>query len=427
MGIPTARAARTALAAASVIALAGCATTITGKAMRAPDSADSDGAVVALMDTGPYATAAGHPYGAVGPDDVSGQALLEAQRMAEFVTGPWEVDAAMRARPDMSLTSVTGPASSAQLLGQNQVLPDPLPAVAAAHNFITAFSTLRVSPKKEGQYRGLQNVVLRFADPVAAAAAAAEMADKIPPPPGGSPGTPTELPGYPQALAKSYDLRFDIKAVQSFTAHGPYVLFQSAQAANAMLGANPRALAASALGWQLKRIDEFEPTPLDKLADLPMDPTGQLLAHTLWAPDNAAPFIIGAWKPRAWLHFEDDPVAAAPLFDGAAVDAVAQRLATVYEASNAEGAASIVDKFAAQIGSSKDIKPTDGVPGLPGAKCFERVEGALPDTAAASWLRVGWHYKCVASADHYAFTAFSTDKADVKQQVSAQYRILAGK
>jgi hypothetical protein len=333
----------------------------------------------------------------------------------------------MRARPDVLLTSVTGPVSTAQLLGQNQVLADPLPAVAAAHSFIAGFSTLRVSPKGAGQYRGLQNVVLRFADPPAAAAAAAEMADKAPPAPGAPPGTPTALAGYPQALAKAYDLPGGIKAVQSFTAHGAFVLYQSAQAADQILGATPPLLAAEALQWQLQRIDQFTPTPLDKLADLPLDPTGQLLAPTLWAPDNDAPFIIGAWKPRAWLHFEDDPVEAATLFSSAAVDAVAQRLATVYEAGNAEGAASVVDKFAAQMGASSGITPIDGVPGLPSAKCFERAQGALPDTTAASWRRVAWHYKCVARADHYAFTAFSTDKADVKQQISAQYRILAGK
>jgi hypothetical protein len=109
--------------------------------MRAPDSADSDGAVVALMDTGSYPTAAGHPFGAVGPDDLAGQGLLEAQRMAEFVVGPWEVDAAIRARPDILNTSVTGPVPTAEPLAHNQVLPDPLPALAAAHNFIAGFST----------------------------------------------------------------------------------------------------------------------------------------------------------------------------------------------------------------------------------------------------------------------------------------------
>jgi hypothetical protein len=44
-----------------------------------------------------------------------------------------------------------------------------------------------------------------------------------------------------------------------------------------------------------------------------------------------------------------------------------------------------------------------------------------------SFRRVLWHYKCVARADRYAFTAFSDEESDVKQQTSAQYRMLAGR
>jgi len=238
MGTTTAREARAALAVVGVLALAGCATTVTGKAMRAPDSADSDGAVVALMDTVPTDRCRS-PFGAVGPDDVAGQELLEAQRMAEFVVGPWEVDAAIRARPDILNTSVTGPVPTAELLAQNQVLPDPLPAVAAAHNFIAGFSTLRVSPKEAGQYRGLQNVVLRFADPGGRSGGSHRDGRQDPAPPGAPPGTPTPLVGYPEAIAKAYDLPGGIKSVQSFTAHGPFVLFQSAQSADAFLGTTP--------------------------------------------------------------------------------------------------------------------------------------------------------------------------------------------
>ena len=39
---------------------------------------------------------------------------------------------------------------------------------------------------------------------------------------------------------------------------------------------------------------------------------------------------------------------------------------------------------------------------------------------------VWWHFKCIAQAGRYALTAFSDQEQDVKQQISAQYRILAG-
>ena len=43
-----------------------------------------------------------------------------------------------------------------------------------------------------------------------------------------------------------------------------------------------------------------------------------------------------------------------------------------------------------------------------------------------SVARIFWHYKCVGRADRYAYTAVSGREDDVKQQMAAQYRILAG-
>jgi hypothetical protein len=178
---------------------------------------------------------------------------------------------------------------------------------------------------------------------------------------------------------------------------------------------------------QMRMIDQFEPTPPDRLSTLPKDPTGQLLAKALWSQDNRGPFVMGTWKPKAWVHFEDDPVEATALFDRAEVEVVAQRLATVYQTRSAEGAARIVEKFGEDMRTTPEVKSIGEVPGLPGARCFARSKPTLPATATASWLRIDWHFKCVAAADRYAFTVFSEQEDDVKQQVSAQYRILAGR
>jgi len=162
------------------------------------------------------------------------------------------------------------------------------------------------------------------------------------------------------------------------------------------------------------------------LPSLPLDPTGQLLARTLWSVDNAGPVMTGVWAPQGWLHFEEDPIAAGALFNTAGVDAVTQRMTTVYQAGNADGASRIVDEFARQNGDLDEVKPVDGVPGLPSAKCFERESDWAPATAAMTFQRIRWHVKCVASVDRYAYSAFSADAADARQQMAAQYRILAG-
>lgn len=417
---------RVGLAALLVGVLAGCSSTVAGLAVKAPESTDSDGASVALMDTGPYETAASHPYGTAG-DNRTSQSILESQRLAAFTVGPWQVDDAIRVRSSVLDTALTGVMPDGATISVNNVLAAPLGDVVAAHGLIAGFSTLRVTAEGASQPRGLQLLVLRFPDPAAAAAAAGEMAAKDPPPAGASAAYPKPIAGHPDALATGYDVP-GAHVVHSFTAHGPYVLVQIARTADNILGAGPDLLVQQALILQKPLIDKFVPNPPDKMAALPLDPTGQLLAHTLQAPDHKAPAIIGAWPTAGWLHFEDDPVAATAWLNTAGVDEVGQRLATVYQALNPDSATQLATQLVQALRSTNGIGAVPKeVRGLPRARCFVRAKGALPDTAATSWQRVQWHYKCVASADRYAFTVFSADEADAMQQVSAQYRILAGK
>lgn len=412
---------RTAAVLAATVVLAGCSSSpIAGKAVKA---SDGDAAVVALMDTGAYTVTPSHPFGAVG-DNVSSQNLMEAHRIAEFTVGPWEVDDALRAMPGAIDAGLNSPLNSVTMIRDNGVMPNPWPDIAEAHGFRAGFASARVTPT--GADRSLQNVVLEFPDPPAAAAAAAEMVAKAPPRLDVAPGPPAPLQDTPESLAVSYALPDDVTRVDSFTAHGPYVLYQSAVSPRLATGANAAILAGSALNTQKKRIDEFTPTATADLPKLPLDPTGRLLSLTLSGPDNAAPVMAGVWAPQGWLNFEFDPVTAAALFKTAGVDAVTQRLTTVYQAGNADGAARIAQEFAKQMGSLVDVSPVDGVPGLPSAKCFQRNKGALPGTAAMSWQRILWHVRCVATVDRYTYTAFSADVADVRQQMAAQYRILAG-
>lgn len=412
---------RTAAVLAATVVLAGCSSSpIAGKAVKA---SDGDAAVVALMDTGAYSVTAGHPYGAVG-EDAGKQNLMEAHRIAEFTVGPWEVDDALRMMPGAIDAGLNSPLDSVKMIRDNGVMPNPLPDVAEAHGFRSGFASARVT--STGPQRSLQNVVLLFPDAASAAAAAAEMVAKAPPVRDVVPGPPAALPNTPESLALTYALPDDVTRVDSFTAHGPYVLYQSAVTPSLGIGGGATVLAGGALASQLNRIDEFTPTAPADLPKLSLDPTGRLLSLTLTAPDNAGPLMAGVWAPQGWLHFEYDPVTAAALFKTAGVDAVTQMLTTVYQAGNPDGAARIAQEFAKQMGNLVDVSPVDGVPGLPSAKCFQRNKGALPATAAMTWQRILWHVRCVATVDRYVYTAFSADVADVRQQMAAQYRILAG-
>ena len=139
------------------------------------------------------------------------------------------------------------------------------------------------------------------------------------------------------------------------------------------------------------------------------------------------PRSVGVWQPTAALHFEDDPVESASLFKAVGVVAVSQMLAKVYQANQPDGAARLVKQFTANTATLPDVRPASDVAGLPGAKCFERSTNWSPRTDAPTLRQFRWHYKCIAKADRYAFIAYSDNETDVKQQISAQYRILAGK
>lgn len=410
------------LIAVFALMLVACESTVAGKAVLAPDATESDGAVIARMNTGPYSTTPSHPFGSAG-DDVGLQAILEGHRLGPVVVGPWQVNATLTEQPAPE-ELWTGPLSGPAMLKTNQVLADPLVDIATAHGLFTGFTSVRVS--HDGGFHAVLNVVLEFPDPGSAAAAATEMAAQNLPPGGGPPGVPVALDYHPEVSTLSYDNPDGSTSLQTVVASGPFVLLALSRTAPDS-GIAASTLAGGVVGDQERAIKGFVPTEPAKRAALPMDPTGALLVKTLWAPDNSAPFIIGVWDPQGWLHFEDDPVKSAALFNSAGVEVVTQRLTTVYQTHSPDGAAQVVDEFAKQMDTTTDVEPAAGVPGLPAAKCFIRNRGFQPSTSAISWRRVYWRYKCVARADRYAFSAFSNDDTDVHQQMSAQYRILIGK
>ena len=402
------------LAAALVIGLAGCTSTVDGVARKDPHAASSDDANLALLDTGAYPVTAGHPFGTAG----AGGGYFEGQRMAEYVMGPWRADSMLRQLEPLPTLALFGSDFG------NEILPDPLPHVAIAHGFIAGFSSTRKSLTLN-PLRALQNMVMRFPDPQSAAAAAQEMTAVNT----GEAKRPVTILNHPEASAWAYDRGDGGVAVRNFTAHGPYMLVQLAIANHDYNNDQSAGLLVSGtLTQQGQMIDRFAPTDPARLAELPKDPSGWLLARVLWAPDEKAPRTEGVWTPRAALHFETDPVESDALFDATGVEWMGQRLTRVYQTKSPDGAARVVAKFAEQTRALPGVSPVGvGVPGLPSAKCFVRSSGFASPLDAPTIQQAQWHYKCIAQADRFAFVAFSQQQADAMQQTSAQWRILAGK
>ncbi|MCP9276789.1 DUF7373 family lipoprotein [Mycolicibacterium arenosum] len=418
----SARLLRTTMAAFTVVVLAACSTTTEGRPVIAADEVQPDGAVIARMNTGPYATTPSPPIGTAG-DDVVSQALMEAHRLGPYATGPWQVFDELIERGPVEF-NWTGPISALDQLRRSQIISDPLVDAAAKHGFFSGFSSYRLT--RSGTGRAINNVVLEFPDAAAATAAADEMAAVNLPPQGGPPGRPVALMYLPDVRAMRYDNSDRSAFVQTVATSGPLVLFGSSYA-GADSNVSAEVLAGGLITAQSKTIAGFAPTEPAKRADLPMDFTGDLFSRTLGAPDNSAPFIIGEWEPAGWLHFEADPITARAHFDEAGLEVVSQRLTTVFRTHNVDGARRLAEAMAAEMAATTDVEPAAAVPGLPAAKCFVRTKGAQPPDVSISWRRVAWRYKCVATADRYTYTAFSNTEADVHQQTAAQYRILVGK
>ncbi|OHV03786.1 hypothetical protein BKN37_13310 [Mycobacterium talmoniae] len=397
-------------AAALIVTVAACSTTISGSAVMATSEAGPGGVHGTSLDPGNYPTAPRPPLGTAG--DPTKGAVIEAQRMASNVVGPWEVDPALLT-PGMETLVLKSPEAVGVVLD----FQDALGAVAGAHNFIAGFSSVRTAyqgPELGGnELRWLSNIVLRFASPDDATAAAAEMAatstnvyqDHSEDP---TPTQPIAVPLYPATSAVTFEFNSGAK-VLAYTAHGTYVLCQQVYSKDGPSAAAD--LVAATLDKQGPLIDRFQPTPVDQLSTLSLDPGG-LLARTVPAAERNVNY--GSYEPRGILHFDDTPPRSQTVFDAAHLQLATRGATNVYQTPDPTSARRIVDSFTTEVVERKYV-PAAGIQGLPDAKCLTRKDN---DTAT---------FYCLAVVDRYAVEASSKHERLAHQLVSAQYLMLTTK
>jgi hypothetical protein len=353
---------------------------------------------IAGLDVGNYPTTPA-PLGTAGSPEVG--AIVEAQRMANYVTGPWEVDPAL----------VVGYIRQPMVLIPRQVSVPVLKEIGQAaerHQFVNGFF---VSRRSKDDTTFLHNAVLRFPDPGAAAAAVGDIAtaaDDVQLPMQTSPPVPAPVPGHPDSVASSSTHTNGPRTwatVRSATPRGPYVLVQQAQSAGGVEAT--AALVARTLNLQGPLIDRFRATAPAEFADLQIDPTG-LLAKTLPIATKDATLIQRTvYERRGALHLQSDPVLSAATFDRAGMDLLAYAKTTLYQARDEAGAQLMSETFVDEVAATST--PADGVPNLPDSRCLA--------------LDGGGHF-CYAVADRYLIEVNAMQLADAHQRVSAQYAML---
>lgn len=379
----------------TAVLLSACSQQVTGSPITATGGPPPGTVDIAGLDVGNYPTKPA-PLGTAGSPDVG--AIVEAQRMANNVTGPWEVDPA--------LTGTYALGGMVLVPKRMPVLQDLAEAVKR-HRFVNGFSSSRQS---RDETTNLQNAVLRFADPASASAAAADMGRIVAETRlevHTSPVVSAPIPGHPDAIASSVTYNVGavgMTTVRSVTPRGPYVLVQVAATSAGLEAAT--ALVTGTLDRQGPLIDQFQATDLAGFAALPLDPTG-LLAKTL--PVAATDAILTqrtVYQRQGALHFQSDPVLSAKTFADAGMDAMSRANTTVYQARDAAAAQQMTDVFAEEVAA--EAEPADAVPGLPTSRCFA----------------VDRSTYCLGTADRYTIEASSTQPADAQQKLAAQYAML---
>ncbi len=389
----------------------GCTTAQDGTATKASPSAAAATVDASTLDVGNYPTKPREPLGTAGTPERG--ALLEAQRLANYVTGPWEVDPALTAPMAFGI----GPGSLALPGGAKALTsffsPDQNQAMAL-NGYVNGFATARQVAKQ----KQLMNVVLRFTDPAAASAAAnsiaqAQIAHPIPLPPP-IPTTTITIPGHPEAVATTH--MFEDKnigqtwtVVDSFTPHGPFVLMQRAQ----LIGPADAvtALVAKTLDLQGPAIDKYNLVDPAQFATVPRDPSG-LLARTLPVPKGGlTPNSNMTVDAHGLLNFDASPLTSTKTYGDAGVDVAVNGADWVYQAKDAAAATALVNANVAQMQANGPV--TESVPNLPGSHCQ-----VAADHSSAS---------CLASADRYAYEVDANTLKAAQQQAAAQYLMLTAK
>jgi hypothetical protein len=390
-------------ALAAVLALTGCGHTVTGHAISASSNGASPSSAPATVkpDPGNYPTTPRPPLG-TATTAFDGK-LIDAQRMAGFVIGPWEVD------PSLTADYGVGPLVLKSAAAIWDVIDPPLVTAANNHGFVNGFRSARQVQDKTV----LINNVLRFPDPASATAAAAEIHQvELAEPVTDGTRDVVSIPGHPEALASNHPLAaygslVGWKAqVFSLAPHGSYVLMQSALSNDGLDAA--LALVAKTLELQAPLIDQFAATAPADFPTLPKDPSGQLARTLPVAEKDATVMRPATYDGRGELHFQTDPVASGRLFDETGIDVVTAGLTTVYRAADAASAAKVVDAFAAEVGRQAS-GPSAPVPGVPGSRCLT--------------ISSGGSY-CVGVVDRYAFEVQSAQAPAAAQMVAAQYLML---
>lgn len=409
------RRSRFVVTAAAVALLAGCTSVDTGFAVR---DVNYDPLAVnpTLLDTGPYAT---EPTTLGNAGDIDTGRRLESMRLAEYVTLPFDADPTL-VKGGAARTGDSGPLVGTSSFDLADLLGAPTaPAKSINTDELIAGFGYRAG-MKEGVYKATNNV-LRFATPDQAAqtadrmmtAAAVGFMDE-------STTRPTEVPGHAEtrALLERTSPTSTLAYVTAITVLGDFLIVQYITGSSSDTDAfgSGEKLAGKILDLQIPLLQNYQPTPVDKLADLPQDPTG-LLGRTVPMAQTESATVrakIGTYGPRSALAYQLDIGTSSAAFESSGMSTMLLNGSRIFVTTDSASARELADVLGAEALSDKRIA-TEGINGFPTAECYEVKKG---ETLYEP------HNYCMAAVGKYVIVSSADETRGARQMLSAQYLLL---
>ncbi len=226
------------------------------------------------------------------------------------------------------------------------------------------------------------------------------------------PRGPVVVDGHPDILAwTTYD-----GGLESFKAAGRFVIHAriSDRLGNSLHNIELSkliALTTKTMTVVSTQMQNFTPTPSDKLESIPVDHE-DILGRTLRrSPTDNWTDAPGFYDRHGALHLSRDPDNDAKLFAEAGMDWMAYNGARLYRAKDAASAQKILDAHSAL---GKVYRLIDPPKNLPIARCYEY--------RADEYAR--FRYQCFVRYNNYVAEISSAQLIDIQQRTSAQYAIL---
>jgi hypothetical protein len=386
-----------ALVAGVVIAGSACSSTV-GEAKES--SVD-----IAALDVGNYPT---KPKEFGNATSLREGRIREAQRLAEFVALPYEIDPALKF-PTPAASVVIDSKGYSQLARDNFDVD--------AKDMVTGYLAGGGTVEDNSSGYDLHNIVFLFPDEAKAAKAATDLehSDFVV----NSANQPVPIPKYPTAHAHWQPTK---QSIGSWYAYKQFVIvtwvfdYGHIYANTTDLGAL-QATVEKSIAVMAPKLDKFVPTPADKLATLALDEDG-LLGHALQSSEETKrPDSPGVYRGHGGLHLQTDAESAAAIFDDAGVDLSAFNDGGLYRTRDA--AAAVKFQTESIEGLLENYDKVDAPPTL-----ADRAQCVAPKPDAPKF---GQHsgYVCIVTYGQFVGEVVARQKQDAYQKIAAQYALLA--